>query len=214
MYLGALGTIGGDLEDAENWYRRAHAASHGSVDQAARSRAAWGLALIRFNRREYAQVVSELDPELSSLRRLRDRALVADVLRTLGTAYEKLGQGEPASALYTESLTVATEMGDDSRCALAMRQLGGRHYLEGDLVSAQRYWSDSLDMFRRRKDARGVAMMAFWLGVLAGRNGDLDKALLLIGESHAIYQRIGPADLATRAQRAIDEITTEVTRST
>jgi tetratricopeptide (TPR) repeat protein len=206
LYLGSLSGAGGDLNGAEVWYQRAYSAAQRSGNEAGRSKAAWGIALTYFNRHEYQRVVTDLDRELPNIRGLQDRRLLAEGLQTLGIAYEKLGQAKLASDLYAESLAVATDIGDDTRRALAMRLLGGCRYIIGDWSGARKHWSESLALFRTRNDNRGVAMMAFWLGILAVKESQFDEAHQLVAESLAIYRRIGPAELAARAMRALDGI--------
>ena len=193
----------GNLEGASRYFEQAKSASAGTSYEAAGTRAACNLAAVSFRRQAWKEVVLELEPELPRIRLLRNKQIVADAMRDLGIAYEKLGQPGRALAMYEESLTVSSAGGIDSRQALAKRNLGGLAYQEGHWEKARGKWADSLEVFRRRKDARGVAMMAYWLALALLQQHKVDAARTLFEESCTVYTRLGLPDLAARSQAAI-----------
>jgi len=193
----------GNLERASRYFTLAKSAASGTRYEAAGTRAACNLGVVSFRNKAWDRLVSELEPELPRIRLLRHRQIVADTLRNLGVAYEKLGQPGRALPMYEESLAVATGSGDGLRRALAMRSLGGLSYQEGLWNEAHKRWAESLALFRRSKDARGMAMMDYWLGVVTHRHGDIGEARKLFEESRSICMRLGLVDLATRSEAAL-----------
>jgi tetratricopeptide (TPR) repeat protein len=196
----------GDIDEASTYFARAKSEASGTPYEAVVMRAVYNLAVVWFRREAWERVISELEPELPRLRRLRNRQLVADGLRDLGIAYEKLGQPSRALAMYAESLDVATASRDGSRRALAMRNLGGIPYQRGRWEEACRYWADALALFRELRDRRGTAMMAYYLGLASRRLGRRDEARRLFEESYALYRRLGVGDLAARSQVASNQV--------
>jgi predicted ATPase/DNA-binding SARP family transcriptional activator len=74
------------------------------------------------------------------------------------------------------SIKVARERGEDWETAVALSVTGGAYWMSGDLVTATRYFHDSLTAYAATNDAWGMAHSHHLLGEMALLQHDLDKA--------------------------------------
>jgi tetratricopeptide (TPR) repeat protein len=200
LELGKLSLEVAHTDAAEKHYGRAKSIALEGPYDAIVTKASIGLMYVCIQRLDYARAMEELEPQVSQVRRLMDKRLVADALRWFGICNEKLGRVEMATEMYQESLAVATANGNDLLRAWALGNLGGSAYNSRDLDAARKNWLEALTIFRKRKNLDGVALTTFWLGVLASRQRRYEEGRRLLEESAEAYQRLGAADLASRSR--------------
>jgi predicted ATPase/DNA-binding SARP family transcriptional activator len=75
--------------------------------------------------------------------------------------------------------------------ANALRAYGGACDMAGDDAAAERYWGESLAIFRELGDEAGQAVLLHRLAISAQRRGDLVQASRLVAQSHEIHERLG-----------------------
>src|SRR5690242_14260669 len=187
LELGKLNLDRRRWDAAGMYYSRAQTIARKDGHGAIAARAALGLMYVWIGRKDYARAVQELEPELSQIRRLRDKQLVAGALRWFGISNERIGRVEAASDLYRESLALATSIGDPAQRGWALGNLGGTAYISRNYKQAHAYWVEALRTFRSRKDSEGIALMTYWLGLISANDRRFDEARRLFDESAKTY---------------------------
>lgn len=149
------------------------------------SNLAMGLNSLR-RREEAAPVFRQA---LEQLRKAHDgdHGDIAWVMNNLAWCLHTLGDLKQARQYYEEAVAMQQRLGD-SRIALAMSKhnLGGLHFDQGDLDSAEQIWRHTLSEF---EDVYGSASHAAvarghqMLSVLALARGETDEALQRAGEA-------------------------------
>ena len=104
---------------------------------------------------EATRWIEELEAALRAARRLGDRALLIDVLGTLGAAHRT--RLDESARYLTEALRLARESGDVRSIALALSNLGwNAMMLQKPELAAERL-RESVDLFRESGDGRNEA---------------------------------------------------------
>jgi predicted ATPase/DNA-binding SARP family transcriptional activator len=75
--------------------------------------------------------------------------------------------------------------------ANAYRAWGGASDIAGDDAAAERYWSESLAIFRELGDEAGQAVLLHRLAISAQRRNDFATASELVAQSHEMHERLG-----------------------
>ncbi len=88
---------------------------------------------------------------------LLDRVGIARACRHIGNA--DIGRGQYAAAIgwYTHSRDLGVELGETELIGGAVSNLGSVAYFQGDLVHAERCWSETATIFRDRHDNNRLA---------------------------------------------------------
>ncbi len=156
-----------------------------------RARALWGGGMLALVQCDYPGATRRLEASLLLYRDAGDRAGVARLLQTLGSAAREQGRYARAEELHQESLKLFQELGDRWGVASARGYLGFAAWLQGDHGRAERECGAALDVFRDLGEAEGSAWALLSLGVAAQYRGELERARRLLGESRALAERIG-----------------------
>jgi non-specific serine/threonine protein kinase len=103
------------------------------------------------------------------------------------------GQGDMDTALdlYTKSLAVWREMGDELRTARTLYNIGGALVMNVRFEEARPYLEEVLPYFRKAGDQHIVSSILNYLSILAQHQGDLDRAASLCEECLAIDVEAG-----------------------
>ncbi|HEY3211378.1 MAG TPA: adenylate/guanylate cyclase domain-containing protein [Actinomycetota bacterium] len=97
---------------------------------------------------------------------------------------------EAAGAFYGEALAIERGLGDPARIAEALYNLA--FVVAGeDIESAARLLDESLDLFRRAGDERGVAQVLTMLVIRDAQAGDWGRVIDSLEEVVAIWRRVG-----------------------
>ena len=100
-----------------------------------------------------------------------------------------------AAALYTESLALASELGDRDQLALCLNNLGDIAWKRGELSQAEALLRDALTVFWELGDPRRCAMVLHSLAETASAAGQGERAARLFGAATALRETIGSPQL-------------------
>ena len=84
--------------------------------------------------------------------------------------------------------------------ATSLHELGRLAQAQGDYPEAHRLYQESLDIAQQLGDRAGVAISLAQLALLEEREGNVGRALELIGEAEAIFTKLG-SPYAKQARR-------------
>jgi predicted ATPase/class 3 adenylate cyclase len=126
-------------------------------------------------------------------------AMPSGQARTAARAKALLGAGgvswwqvdrRAAGAFYEEAVAIERELGDPARLAEAMYNYA--FVVAGeDIASAARLLDESLDLFRRAGDERGIAQALAVLVIRDAEAGEWNAVLARLEEVVAIWRRVG-----------------------
>ena len=169
---------GGQPDQAADWFIRAgeRAASQGSPQTA---------------RHLFEQALKHIHP--NDLQR-RWRALLGhdEVLGTLGELTNR--QSDDATLL-----SLAQQLGDDSRLAAAYFHIGTQAYNEGNDAAALEAFHQALQAAQRAGDLRMQALILPMQVFNLTRQGDFEAASALVGQAMEIANQTGDAEILARA---------------
>jgi predicted ATPase/DNA-binding SARP family transcriptional activator len=111
-------------------------------------------------------------------------------LLLLATSQGAAGQAEAAILTAERAVGVARVFGQDRELAVASQTLGGLHLREGDDSRARELFLESLRGLLRDPADMFTARALHLLGVIAGREGNVEEAGRLIGMAETLRERI------------------------
>ncbi|MDQ3875521.1 MAG: tetratricopeptide repeat protein, partial [Actinomycetota bacterium] len=121
-----------------------------------------------------------------------DRSAVrARALLGAGPLAAMQGDVESARRFLEESLALYRELGDESRIAAAVGDLGLVTVIQGDTAEGMRLHEEALALARALGDRPGIAGQLVNLSHLTLIAGDHDRAVLLGGEALALFRELG-----------------------
>jgi predicted ATPase/Tfp pilus assembly protein PilF len=125
-----------------------------------------------------------------ALSRAQDAPAELRALCLEGAGILARGQGEykRASVLIEEAVSIRRELGDRSKLAEAIKNLGNVASERGDHQAAREAFEESLQLKREIGDERGVAAAQNNLGVLCILQGELDRASELLEQALAFFR--------------------------
>ncbi|HKY28804.1 MAG TPA: tetratricopeptide repeat protein [Pyrinomonadaceae bacterium] len=109
----------------------------------------------------------------------------------LAILYASRGELAKARTLYTDSLRVFKELGDEISTAGALHDLGNSAYEQGEVVEARRLYSEGLEIQKRLGNKEGITTALHQLGMLAHSQSEFVEAHRLYTESLAIDKELG-----------------------
>ena len=110
-------------------------------------------------------------------------SLRIQLLHLTGRGAWHLGQYEEASALLGTALSLAQENDDGNAASISQMELGLTAEMQGDDVTAARWFTLAVDGNRSRKDRRGLLISLVNLGDAQYRLGNIDDSLRLSQEA-------------------------------
>jgi predicted ATPase/DNA-binding SARP family transcriptional activator len=111
-------------------------------------------------------------------------------LLLLATSHGAAGQSEAAILTAERAVGVARVFGQDRELAVASQTLGGLHLREGDDTRARELFVESLRGLLRDPADMFTARALHLLGVIAGREGNVEEAGRLMGMAETLRERI------------------------
>ena len=170
-----------------------------SPDPSTRAEALIERAIESIKSAEDASATADLDEAERIAREAGIPELLASVLINRGYHRSVREQSERASELYAEAADVAREAGDTERLALALGNLSveldtqGRH---ADVIAALDEYLSLID--EEQVEPRARALMSRGLAHLD--NGDMDGALVDLGEAERIAREANAGELTYQAR--------------
>jgi non-specific serine/threonine protein kinase len=120
-------------------------------------------------------------------REVGDSRVLTNALRHLGAILHGIGNAE-GRGLLEEALTKSRAAGDLREAAYALCYLGRILELDGDLVAAERLYSEGLAAARSSGDALPASQLLLNLARGAAARGDDDRAVAMMEESLALSE--------------------------
>jgi predicted ATPase/DNA-binding XRE family transcriptional regulator len=184
--LGRYWDIHGPRRDGRTWVERALTRGPTSATPARASALLWAGTYAAFED-EVARSRAMLTESVEIARQIDETRVLTNALRHLGGGQH--GSGDARSrVLLEEALSIANAAGDWREVAYALCYLGRIFELEGDLVEAERRYSEGLVAARRSGDALPASQLLLNLGRGAAARGDYPRALALMEESLALSE--------------------------
>ncbi len=117
--------------------------------------------------------------------------MAESIVRTLGTAYFKLGEYQKAIEYFEKDLEISTAIGDRSGIATTTRNLGNVYLNLGEYQKAIEYFEKGLEMSTAIGDRSGIARNTGNLGTAYRRLGEYQKAIEYLEKGLEICTAIG-----------------------
>ncbi len=141
------------------------------------------LARLAWAEGDIARARDMFEKNLAAYEELGSRGGMVDALSNLAALSMAQGNYAQASA---EAQTMQTLPGSQRNIAAGRMRQGQVDYLQGHLEPAQAHFEASLEIFRALNDQNGLGWTPPWLGCVAYRAGDFDRARALIDAGLAI----------------------------
>ena len=135
-----------------------------------------------------------------------DRQAQAAAQRSLGLAYQSLGDYARAAAHYTDALELATQIGWVEGLAAILGGLGFASAELGQLERSAGYLAETLALHRRTGHKVGQANALGNLGHLAREMGRLEQAADHLTQALALYRDLGPRGAQASALDTLGEV--------
>jgi predicted ATPase/class 3 adenylate cyclase len=120
-----------------------------------------------------------------------DPLLRAHALRAFGSCADVSGDFELAEDLYTRSLALHTELGDERGRAVSLHRVGIIAMRAGELDQARALVEESQEIHERNGDTWGLAQTRGTLGAISRDDGHAHRAYPLIEESAELAAQVG-----------------------
>jgi tetratricopeptide (TPR) repeat protein len=206
--LGTVAHLQSDWEGARTLFEESLAVSRelaGEADKGDVANSLIGLGLLSRGRGDYASAWTLLQESLVLRRELEDKTGIALSLYYLGTV--TLAQGDYAStrALLQESQALLRETGH----SYIIHVLGLMGHVErdaGDYGRASAVYQESLRLRLKRADVLGIACSLEDFAGLAGRQGQFERAVRLLGATEGRCATLGrtlPVAVAAEYERTV-----------
>ncbi len=184
-FMGHVTEDMGDSARARELYQRSFEITRQEGDQ-------WELLgltgdLARYARADgdAAHAIAMLENRLAAYEALGSKGGMAQQLSLLASI--SAAQGDYTRA-GSAALTIQNLPGSQQNIASARTHLGQIDYLQGRLPEAQAHFEAGLKIFRELNVQRFMGWVLPWLGCVAYRGGNLDRAQMLIEEGLAINE--------------------------
>ena len=189
--LGMTARARGQLDDAEDWYRKSLAIEEELGDRP-------GMAGSYHQLGTTAQARGQLDDaedwyrkSLAIKEELGNRPGMASSYHQLGSTAQARGQLDDAEDWYRKSLVISEELGDRPGMATTYHQLGSTAQDRGQLDEAEDWYRKSLAIKEEVGNRPGMATTYHQLGTTAQDRGQLDDAEDWYRKSLAISEELG-----------------------
>ena len=118
------------------------------------------------------------------------------------------GKGELDEALkhYREALEIDEKLGDLSKKADSLNNIGGIHFEQGNYSEALTYFKESLEIHEHLKESPNIALCHWWIGTIYGKLNDTSKALQNFESALQIYEQLGLENESQQVREAISKL--------
>jgi hypothetical protein len=124
-------------------------------------------------------------------REIGHKSGLVDCLRGLGDVARMEGDHSLADALLTESLDVCREIRAREGEARALQSLAALSRARQELAEAGERYEHALEIWKEMDHLDGMVTCLRGLGVVAVRQGSLDRAVHLFGAAETMMERVG-----------------------
>jgi len=162
-----------------------------SGDRAGAARAHIGLARVAFRSEDHEALRAHAEESLAIARELGDKRAIGGPLHMLAESARVQGHLQRARHLYDECLAIDRQLADERSVALELHNLAYVDRGEGDLGGAEARFRESLTLAHHLQDAGLIMYCALGLGVVAGEQGDAQRAATLLGAVSAMLEASG-----------------------
>jgi tetratricopeptide (TPR) repeat protein len=203
--LGMVAQDRGDLDTAQDWYRKSLAITEELGDRPGMAISYHQLGMAAQDRGDLDTAQNWYRKSLAIEEELGNRAGMAISYHQLGIAAQDRGDLDTAQDWYRKSLAIEEELGNRPGMASSYHQLGIAAQVLGDLDTAQDWYRKSLAISEELGDRPSMAITYHQLGMAAQDRGDLDTAQDWYRKSLAIKEELGdrPGMAVTYAQSGL-----------
>ncbi|MEU8242349.1 tetratricopeptide repeat protein [Actinoplanes missouriensis] len=195
--LGGVAHIRGDLETAENWYRRSLSINKKAGARRDTSAGYFQMGRIAEERGDFGAAENWYQQSLAIDKEIGDRNSMSSAYHQLGTTAQRRGDLETAENWYQQSLTIKAALGNRPGMAKAYHQLGMIAQHRGDLETAENWYQRSLTIEEELGNRPGMATGYHQIGIVAHLRGDLATAEHWYRQALARKQELdNPASIA------------------
>jgi tetratricopeptide (TPR) repeat protein len=187
--LGLLAQDRGQLEQAEDWYRRSLTISEDLGDRPGMSSSYHQLGMLAQDRGQLEQAEDWYRRSLAIDEDLGDRPGMSTSYFQLGRVAQLRGQLEQAEDWYRRSLAIKEDLGDRPGRAHTYHQLGNVAYLRGQLEQAEDWYRRSLAISEDLGDRPWMARSYGQLGLLAEQRGQPRQTLDWVVRCVALFDQ-------------------------
>ncbi|HKZ75959.1 MAG TPA: tetratricopeptide repeat protein, partial [Actinomycetota bacterium] len=165
--------------------------SEQSGDRAGVARAHIGLARVAFRGEDHEALRAHAETSLDLARALGDEELMGTSLHMLAESARVGGNLERARELYDQCLAIDRRLGNERNISLELHNLAYVDRGQGELSRAEARFRESLSLAHHLQDAGLIMYCALGLGVVAGEQGDSERAATLLGAVSAMLEASG-----------------------
>jgi predicted ATPase/DNA-binding SARP family transcriptional activator len=207
--LNNLGTVSreqGDYDAARMLYEQGLAIRRELGDKADIADSLNDLGLVAQSQGDYGTAKALYEQSLTMNRELGDKVGIAHSLYNLGNAANTQGDYEAARTLLQESLALYRETGH-SFLIHALGALGHVERAVGDYAQATTLYQESLRLRQKQGDMVTTTCSLEDFAGLAGRQGQFERAVRLLGAAEALCASLGrtlPIGLAAEYKRTVE----------
>ncbi|MFJ7219387.1 tetratricopeptide repeat protein [Amycolatopsis sp. NPDC098790] len=174
--LGMVTQLRGQLDEAEEWYRKSLAIAEDLDDRSAKSYAYHELGMVAQSRGRLDEAENWYKKSLILKGELGDRPAMSSSYHQLGTVAKSRGRLDEAELWYRETLAIAEDLDDKPRMSYSYHQLGMVMQKRGRLDEAEEWYRKSLAIKGELGDRRGLSSSYHQLGIVAQLRGRLNEA--------------------------------------
>jgi predicted ATPase/DNA-binding CsgD family transcriptional regulator len=198
-----------DLPTAHAWLEQATAEAESADDDRARGLALVLRALLAFWGGDADAAVTASRASIPLLRAGDDAELLA--LFVEGLCLGAAGELDAAAVALEQAIARSEELGETFRRSLALSGLAELALTGGDHAAATEHATEALRMKADLDDRMGIAIVLDCLARIALEESHAERAAVLLGAAHAIWDQIGMRDTGnpfTRTESPWEEVHT------
>jgi non-specific serine/threonine protein kinase len=162
-----------------------------SGDRAGAARAHIGLARVAFRGEDHEALRAHAETSLDLARALGDEELMGTSLHMLAESARVQGELRRARELYDQCLAIDRRLDNQRAVALELHNLAYVDRGQGELSRAEARFRESLTLAHHLHDAGLIMYCALGLGVMAGEQGDSERAATLLSAVSAMLEASG-----------------------
>ncbi len=117
----------------------------------------------------------------------KNRIFRADVLKSMGYAFEQISNYDKALKSYIEALKIEEAGNEPDRLALLFSNIGHVYLQMKNLKMGFEFLTKAENALKERNDNKGLALIYHYMGKYFSEKGDLDKALDYFDKANKLY---------------------------
>lgn len=204
--LGGVAHRRGDLDRAEEYYRRAETVERRLGNDRGVAMTLNNQGLIAVARGDYERARQLYAESLQIRERQGDQISQAQLWNHLGAVAQVLERFEEAQDAFERSIALSDAVGDAEGKACTLTNKGHLALHQNELDEAERHYRAALDILRSGDDRANVAECLTSLGLIFARRGDFSTAARLCGEGLVLHRDAGSREGVAATLEAFAEI--------